>query len=167
MLRRPATLLASLLLLAVGCSSSSESGEITFEHVFDVPTETSAWSATGEAIDDELLCPEATGIIQGFEDEDGAVQRPEEIGAFYEAGEPFVNVSVEFMTCNDGSGTFTLRIINEIDPAITEGVPVVESTWSITGGSGYDTIEGIGDNDLPQEDGGKSTQIGTGTITKQ
>ena len=167
MLRRSATLLASLLLLAAGCSSSSDSGEITFEHVFDMPTETSVWTATGEAIDNEFLCPEATGVIQGFEDEDGAVRMPEEIGALYEAGEPFTNVSVESMTCDDGSGAFTLRIINEIDPTIADGVPVVASTWTITGGSGYDTTEGSGDNELPQEDGGKSTENGTGIITKQ
>lgn len=167
MLRRSVALLASLLLLAAGCSSSSDSGEITFEHVFDMSTETSVWTATGEAIDSELLCREATGVVQGFEDEDGAVRMPEQIGALYETGEPFVNVSVESMTCDDGSGAFVLRFINEIDPAIVDGVPVVASTWTITGGSGYDTTEGSGDNGIPQEDGGMSTQNGTGTITKQ
>lgn len=168
MLRRSMTLMVSLMLLAAGCSSNSDASEITFEHVFDRPTETSVWTATGEAIDNELLCPQATGVIQGFEDENGAVRRvPEEIEALYEAGQPFVNVSVELMTCDDGSGVFTLRLSNEIDPAIAEGVPVVESTWSVTGGSGYDDIEGGGDNELPQEQGGTVTEIGTGTITKQ
>ena len=167
MQRRSVTLLASALLLAAGCSSSSDSGEITFEHVFDMSTETSVWTATGDAIDSELLCREASGAVQGFEDEDGAVRMPEEIGALYETGDPFVNVSVESMTCDDGSGAFMLRFINEIDPAIADGVPVVASTWTITGGSGYDTTEGSGTNELPQQEGDKSTQNGTGTISKQ
>lgn len=165
MLRRPVALL-SFVLLVVGCSSSSDSGDIAFEHVFDMPTEASVWTATGEAIDDGLLCPAATGVLQGFEDEDGAARIPEDIGASYEAGEPFVNVSVELMTCDDGSGAFTLRFINDIDPSISDGVPVVASTWTITGGSGYDTTDGVGDSELPVEDGGTSIVTGTGTITK-
>ena len=158
-------ILLSLLLLVVGCSSGSDSGDIGFTHVFDMPTETSVWTATGEAIDNDLLCPAATGVIEGFEDEDGEVRRPEEIGALYEAGEPFVNVSVELLTCDDGSGDFTLRFINELDPAISDGPPVVASTWTITGGTGYDTTEGDGDSDLPEQQGPTSAQSATGTIT--
>jgi len=165
MLRRSLTLPAGLLLLVAGCSSSSDSGEIAFEHVFDMPTENSVWTATGEAIDNDLLCQAATGVVQGFEDADGAVQTPEQIVAAYEAGEPFVNVAVESMTCEDGSGAFTLRFHNEIDPAITDGVPVVASTWTITGGSGYDTTEGDGNGELPEEQGQGSVQNATGTIS--
>ena len=78
---RRLTILLSLLLVVVGCSSGSDSGDIAFEHMFDMPTETSVWTATGEAIDNSLLCPEATGAVQGFEDEDGAVRVPQDIGA--------------------------------------------------------------------------------------
>ena len=159
--------LFSLLLVVVGCSSGSDSGDIAFEHVFDMPTETSVWTATGEAIDNDLLCPAATGVIQGFEDADGAVRMPPDIGALYEAGDPFVNVSVEAMTCDDGSGDFTLRVINEIDPSITDGVPVVASSWTITGSTGYDTTSGDGDNELPQQEGESSIATGTGTITTE
>ena len=164
--RRSATLVCLLMLIA-GCSSSSTSGDIAFEHVFDMPTETSVWTATGEAIDNNLLCPAATGVSQGFEDADGGVRMPPDIGALYEAGDPFVNVSVEALTCDDGSGDFTLRLINEIDPSITDGVPVVASSWTITGGTGYDTTTGDGDNELPREEGASSIATGTGTITTE
>lgn len=166
MLRRPLTLL-SLLLLVAACSSSADSGDIAFEHRFDMPTETSVWTATGEAIDDGLLCPAATGILQGFETEDGEVRTPPDIGALYDAGEPFVNVSVELMTCDDGTGDFTLRFFNELDPSITDGPPVVAATWTITGGSGSDTTNGEGDSELPQDDGTSSVYMGTGSITKE
>jgi hypothetical protein len=52
----------------------------------------------------------------------------------YEAGEPFVNVSVELMTRDDGSGAFTIRFINDLDPTITDGEPVVAAAWTISGG---------------------------------
>ena len=167
MLRRSIALLASLLLVVAGCSSSSDSGDIAFDHVFNMPTETSAWTATGEAVDNSLLCPAATGVQQGFEDEDGAARTPPDIGALYEAGEPFVNVSVELMTCDDGSGEFTLRFINELDPSISDGPPVVASTWTITGGTGYDATDGEGDNELAQDDETTSLYKGTGTITHE
>ena len=39
-------LLLSLALVA-GCSSGSDSGDISFEHVFDMPTVISVWTASG------------------------------------------------------------------------------------------------------------------------
>jgi hypothetical protein len=158
--------LLSLLLLVAGCSSGSDSGDIAYEHVFDMPTGTSVWMATGEAIDNELLCSGAIGVLEGFEDEDGATRMSEEIDALFEAGEPFVNVSVELLTCDNGSGDFTLRFTNEIDPSISDGEPVTEVTWTITGGSGYDTTSGEGDNEIPHADGDSWVHNGTGTITK-
>jgi hypothetical protein len=148
-------------------SESPANGPVVFEHVFDRSSETSTWTATGEAIDNGLLCPAATGDLQGFEDENGNVRRPDEIGGLYEAGEPFVNVPVELMTCDDGSGEFALRLFNEIDPAIENGPPLVASTWTITGGSGYGTMNGEGDAGLPSEDGPKVLTEGAGTITQQ
>lgn len=51
----------TVLLLVVGCSSSSDSGDIAFEHVQDVPTEKSVFTATGESIDNDLFCSAAIG----------------------------------------------------------------------------------------------------------
>jgi hypothetical protein len=158
--------LLSLLLLVVGCSSGSDSGDIAFEHVFDLPTDTSAWTATGEAIDKDLFCSAATGVLEGFENEDGATRTPEEVEALFEVGEPFINVFIESMTCDDGSGAFTIKFTNEMDPSKSYGEPVTEVTWTITGGSGYDTTSGEGDSELPHTDFDSFSYNGTGTITK-
>ena len=91
---------------------------------------------------------------------------PEDIGTLFEAGEPFVSVAVESMTCDDGSGQFTLRFANEIDPSISDGEPVTKVTWTITGGSDYDTTSGEGDNEIPHTDGDSFFYNGTGIITK-
>ena len=119
MLRR-FTFLVALLTLAVACSSGSDSGDIAFEYILDLPSETSVWTASGEVIDSGLLCPTAQGIIEGLEDENGNPRTPADVGALFEASEPFVSVSVELMTCDDDSGEFTLRFIHELDPTITE-----------------------------------------------
>ena len=163
---RRLVLLLSLLLVVVGCSSGSDSGVIAFEHVFDMATEASVWTATGEAIDNDLFCSAATGFIQGFEGEDGAIRMPGEAASLFEAGEPFMNVSVESMTCDDGSGEFTLRFFNEIDPSISDRQPVSGVTWTITGGSGYDTTFGEGDSGIPYADDDRFFFNGTGTIAK-
>ena len=163
MLRRTVTLV--ILLLLTGCSASSDSGDVSFEHLFNMPTGTSVWTATGEAIDTDLLCPTATGTLDGFEDESGTARTPEQVGALHEAGEPFTSVSVESMTCDDGSGTFTLRFINEVDPAIGDAEPITAVTWTITGASGYDDTSGEGDGELPQLSGDTFIYSGTGTVT--
>ena len=142
-----------------------KTGPIVFEHVLDMPTGTSVWTATGEAVDNDLFCSAATGVLEGFEDEDGATRMPEDIEALFEAGEPFVNVSVESMSCEDAYADFELRFINEIDPSISDGEPVTGVTWTITGGIGYETTSGEGDNEIPHADGDSFFYNGTGTIT--
>jgi hypothetical protein len=165
MMHRRVPICLALALLIASCSSGSESGDIAFEHELDGPTGTSAWTASGEAIDSSLLCPTATGMLEGFEDEDGNPRTPPEIEALFEIADPFVSVSVESMTCDDGSGDFTLRFINDLDPTITDGEPVVAATWTITGGSGLDTTEGDGDSGPPQPSAQGFVYSATGIIT--
>jgi hypothetical protein len=151
----------------VEANSGSHCGDIAFEHTLDMPSGTSVWTATGEAIDNDLFCSVATGVLDGFEDEDGAPRMPEDIEALFEAGEPFVNVSVESMSCGDAYANFELRFINEIDPSISDGEPVTKVTWAITGGIGYDTTSGEGETEIPHADGDSFFYNGTGTITKE
>jgi hypothetical protein len=148
-------ILLSLLLLVVGCSSGSVSGDIAFVHSLDTITGTSDWTATGEAIDNDLICSVATGEPKGFEDENGATRTLEDIKALFESGEPFVNVSVESMNCEDAYADFELRFINHIDPSIDDGG--IGTTWTITGGVGYETTSGEGPSFFYD---------GNGTITK-
>jgi hypothetical protein len=159
---RQSLALLSLLVLAAGCSSGASEGDIAFETVFSPSTDASVWTATGEAIDDGLLCPSAAGILEGFEDEDGVARTEDDFASLVGTGEPFVSVSVDSMTCDDGSGDFTLRFINEVDPSRPEGTQIVASTWTITGGSGYDTTSGEG-----TAEESTTAFMGTGTITKE
>jgi hypothetical protein len=78
-----------------------------------------------------------------------------------------VNVSVELMTCDDGSGAFTLRFINDLDPTITSGEPAAAATWTITGGSRLDTTGGDGDSGPPESSGQVFVYNDTGTITPE
>lgn len=153
-----------VLLLVVGCSSGSDSGDIAFDHVQDMPTEESVFTATGEAIDNGFLCSAATGALAGFEGENGAVLTPEDIWALHDARKPFVIVSVESLTCDDGSGEFTLRFTSEIDPSVSNGEPATAVTWTITGDSGYNTTSGNGDSDIPHTSGDSFVFNGRGTI---
>lgn len=155
------------LLLVVGCSSGSDSGDIAFEHVFDFPTGTSVWSATGQAIDDGLFCSSATGVMEGIEDEDGNPRTFQEADALHDGTEPYVSVSVESMTCDDGSGDFTLRLTSELDPTLSSD-PMeqqVSTTWTITGGTGFDGTTGGGDSERPEPQADSVVVNATGTIT--
>ena len=100
--------------------------------------------------------------FDGFEDEDGVARTEDDFASLVGTGEPFVSVSVDSMTCDDGSGDFTLRFINEVDPSRPEGTQIVASTWTITGGSGYDTTSGEG-----TAEESATAFMGTGTITKE
>ena len=156
-------LVGLLLVVLGGCSSNSLSGPIEFVHTFDRPSETSTWAANGEAIDIGLLCQSATGFLPSFEDENGNVRTLEELEELNQGSVPFVSVSVEQMACNDGSGNFTLRFINQVDPTTAEGI--VGVTWAIDGGAEYDDMAGSGSSELPQSRGNIIVWTASGTMT--
>ncbi len=142
----------TVAVVIASCSFGSESVDVAFEHVSDVSPGPSVWSASGEAIDTGLLCPTATGVFGGFEDEDGNPRTAQEIGtlferSLFERSDRLVIVGVHLMTCVDGSGEFTLRFINDTDPSIFDTDPSFEAAWTITGGSGFDNREGDGEGD--------------------
>ena len=157
------TVLGLLLVGAAGCSSSVMSGPIEFVHTFDGPSETSVWVATGEAIDEGLLCPSATGLLDALEDENGNVRTPEELDELRRGSTAFVSVAVEDMVCDDSSGNFALRITSQIDPDSAGGVD--STTWSIVGGAEYGGITGSGDTGSLQVQGGTTVLTGAGTMT--
>jgi hypothetical protein len=140
LLRRVLMWLTVAVVIA-SCSFGSESVDVAFEQVLDGSTGTSVWSASGEAIDTGLLCPTATSVFGGFEDEDGNPRTAQEFGTLWGRTDRLVTVGVHLMTCVDGSGEFTLRIINVVEPSL-------ERAWTITGGSGYDNLEGDGEGEL-------------------
>lgn len=156
-------LLCLLLAVLPACTSGSTSEAIEFVHTFDGATETSVWTATGESIDNGFLCPAATGFLKGFEDEDGNTRTFEELAALNEGSDPFVSVSVESMVCDDDSGNFTLRFINQIDPSAAERL--VSTTWTIAGGAEYEATDGSGNGAPPQSTGTTAVWTASGTLT--
>ena len=165
MVHRAMVLLVALAMGLAACSSDSESGDIAFEYTFDMSTEAGIWIASGEAIDNGLICSHATAVSGEFEDEDGNVRTFEELDVLNQGSEPFVSIDAEQMQCDDGSGSFTLRLINAVDPAVEESHGVVGTTWTITGGTGYDDLTGDGDSDLPQFRDVEMALTGSGSIT--
>lgn len=160
----PAALTVALLM--VGCSSSSDNtGSVSFEQSFNGPTQTSLFAATGEAVDQQLICPAATGLFVANEDADGKALTDAENDALYRGSEPFVAVTVEEMACDDGSGEFVFRVFTEIDPTDPDYAPE-EVEWTITGASGYEETSGEGQSSLPEiRDDGIFVWTGSGTIS--
>ena len=154
------------LFAAVGCSSSGETAGVSFEQSFSGPTQVSVFAATGEAVDRGLICSDATGTFVGNEDEEGNALTEAENDALYGGSERFIAVTVEVMSCDDGSGDFTFRVFTEIDPTDPDYTPG-GTTWTITGGTGYETISGEGDSSLPEFVGdGVAVWTATGDITR-
>jgi hypothetical protein len=155
----------TLVMVLTACSSASESGDVAFEYTFDMSTETGVWVASGEAIDNELICSQATAVGGEFEDENGNVRTFEELDALNQGSEPFVSVDAEEMECDDGSGSFTLRLINDVDLTVEEAHGIVGTTWTITGETGYDGLEGEGDSAPPEFEGVEMALTGSGSVT--
>lgn len=158
-----------LMLLAYvlpACSSGDdEAASIAFEQSFDGAAQESLFAATGAAVEEDVMCPQATGSFVGNEDDDGNALTEEENAELYGGSERFVAVTVEEMVCDDGSGEFTLRIFTEIDPTDLDHAP--ETTrWTITGGVGYETTGGEGESSLPNfDDDGIAVWTATGAIS--
>ena len=157
-----AVLLGALLVAA--CSSSADS-DVSFEYTFDLPTELGAWVATGAAVDEGLVCPQATTVSGEFEDENGEIRTFEELNALNQGTEPFISVDAEQMRCDDGSGEFTLRLINEVDPTVTDNHGVIDVTWTITGGTGYEDLEGDGESDVMTFSGDTMAVTASGSLS--
>ena len=136
--------LLSLLLLVVGCSSGSDSGDISFGHVTRRVGQPEDDRVDGhrEAIDNDLFCPAANGTFERYEDEDGATRTSEEIQALIRAEEPIRACLV------DGHVTMVL------ESSRSGSTPYLNSdwTWTITGGAGYDSTSGEGGIELPLDD---------------
>lgn len=151
-------------LFVAGCSSSSDA-DVSFDYTFDLPSEVGAWAASGAAVDEGLVCPEAATVSGQFEDENGEIRTFEELDALNQGTEPFISVDAELMRCYDGSGEFTLRLINEVDPTSSANHGIIGVTWTITGGTGYESLEGDGESDVLTFSGDMMTVMASGSLS--
>lgn len=141
-------------LLAAACSSGSEpkAVEITFSMEPGSP-----FSLSGEAVDDGIVCDEATSVRLGFEDLEGNPMSQEEVDAM--AGESTDFLWYDELTCADGSGSWVvlgeqLVAMSEMD---FDGLNEDVSTWTVDRGTGdYENLTGSGTD---------SVDFGAGVVT--
>jgi hypothetical protein len=158
-MRRLWPVLVVVGLLAAACSSG---GELSVEIVemADPDTEEFTFTASGEAVDDGVVCDSGSWVWTGNRGADGEPMDDAAMGAMFEAGEPFTLIVGHDYVCDDGSGSFVLDAAVELDPNLDP--PDVSATWEINGGTNtYESLKGSGDisEDDPSTD--QSTYIGT------
>lgn len=126
-------------------------------------------SLSGPAVEDGLLCAEATVRTIEWEDDDGNAVTYEEYLQLMERGRadgtrPIRSWHDEF-TCTDGSGSFVLEVHPKVSPAeYDHGGSTEIGEWSHSGGTGpYDQLAGNGEVTIDFVDG--STTF-TGVLSK-
>ena len=136
--------LALVIVFAIAACSSDEPQElgVLFEGSFHSGTSERTWSASGPAVDEGMICAEATGAGETrFETPDGEDLTAAEVGVANDRTDPFSYVSIGEFICVDGSGGFTTRTLTEAtNPAAFESA----GTWELVGGEGYEDITGEG-----------------------
>lgn len=150
----------------VGCSTE---GDLAVEIVPNADFEAGVFTftATGEAVDEGLMCDSGDWIFLGNETVDGDPMPDSMIGELIEAGEDFEMVSVGEFDCADGSGSIVIpeqSIVDPSDPTGAEPGQVV-GTWEVRSGSiNGDPLEGGGDTISEgnfQESGKQGVRVGT------
>ncbi len=147
-MRRVAGLAVALLMVAlVGCSSyDSMAVEFTLN---DFRFDLMPFSASGVAVDEGVVCESGTMESDHFESPEGETFTSEEGAARFEAARADEGVMewyrVDEFVCDDGSGTFTMRVHSRFDfakPVSEQDLP----TWEIESGTGdHAALSGSGD----------------------
>lgn len=173
MLRVRIVLIAALLLSAAACSSTSEFAvEFTVTEIPEAelnqidggcsgtgtpPCIGWAFTATGEAVDEGVVCPAGDVWWLGNETPDGDPLPDDQIAAQVDAGEIFPIVTTHDYECADGSGIIDLKNTINFDPA---ALAMDSATWSIDSGTGsFANLTGSGE--MIEDE----TQILTGTVS--
>ena len=159
---RRLALVLLLLVLVAGCSSG-ESGDLdlAFENSFDFNTQIGEYVFSGEAVDEGVVCPTATGEPAGIEDPEGNPLTFNEVGSMITAAsEEFTAVFVDELECVDGSGGMTMRHHNAYTPE--GGEMVMTATWDMIGTGGHDGLTGEGDAEPQDPQGNTMVNLGTG-----
>jgi len=150
---------AVLLAVPIGCGDDDDSGSetgATVEIVILEEVSGGMFTATGDAVDEGLVCAAGDAQIIGFVDA--------------ETGEDVTDSTTALLvdqrfTCDDGSGTFTLQETEDMsDPTliprlIESGEPFPEQDWTVSSGTGaYESLQGSG------AFSGQATEPGSETI---
>ena len=141
--------LGLLAVMLVGCGSGSPAGlSLELEPQADFEAETYTFTASGEAVEDGVMCDSGAWIWVGNETADGEAMPGSMIEEMVQAGGDFTMVVINEFACEDGSGSIVVAEQSTIDasnPAYTDPGARV-GTWVVRSGSiNGDRIEGGGD----------------------
>ena len=148
-MRRSMALVAALLAMAlVGCSS----GDAISIEIFYVEAEgfgTVPFRASGVAVEEAAVCESGTTTRGHLESPEGEIITLDEAGELYEAawvdGGVVDLYSVQEFVCDDGTGTFVLKVRTRGDsakPFSEQDIP----TWEVESGTGdYTDLSGSGE----------------------
>ena len=149
-MRRSMGLAAALLVVAlVGCSSGdSISIKVTYRSDGEGPSAV-PFRASGEAVEAAVVCESGTMEQVHFESPEGEVITTEEGVELYEATRASEGTMdtyfVQEFICDDGSGTYTIKMHYRDDYAKPESQQDIP-TWEIENGTGdYADLSGSGD----------------------
>ncbi len=117
-----------------------------YEYSQPAPT---LFSASSVAVDEGVVCESGTMEVDHFESPEGVTITSEEGGALHEAaradGSVMDSYAVQEFVCDDGSGTFLMKLHSRVDfakPEAEQDTP----TWEIENGTGdYEGLSGSGD----------------------
>lgn len=123
---------------------------ISYQNTWHSDTRLTEWQATGPAVDEGLICPQATASGGRFELEDGTPLTEAELDALNDKTDPLTYLAIAEMSCVDDPGGFTIRRTTvATNPAAFEET----STWQLQGNEGYDDVTGEGHVDEMTIDG--------------
>jgi hypothetical protein len=172
LVRRVVGLAVALLLVApVGCSTDDSMAveiAITYPNVeYSQPVPT-LFSASGVAVDEGIVCESGTMEVDHLESPEGVTITSEEGGALNEAARADEGVMdsyrVQEFVCDDGSGTFTMRVHSRVDFAKPESEQDIP-TWEIENGTGdYAALSGSGDTTTEFSVAGDAVVAYTGQV---
>lgn len=135
---KASTVAALAGLLALGaCSSDDEAGDalgLELVTAADFDAEVYTFDASGESVEEGLMCSAGAWIWHGNETPGGDVFTDEALAGLWDAGEPFEMVVVNEYECEDGSGSIVVAEQSTVDPAAPEQSGEVVGSWTVRSG---------------------------------
>ena len=136
---RAVVVLGVLVVLVVGCGAdSSGSWDVEIVPQADFETETFTFTASGEAVDEGLMCDSGTWLWLGNETVDGEPMPDSMIAELVQAGEDFEMVVVNEFDCENGSGSIVVaerHRVDASDPGYAGEPGSIVGTWVVRSGS--------------------------------
>ena len=138
----------SIGLLALGaCSSDDGAEEFSFEltEIADFDVEVYTFEASGDSVEEGLMCAAGDWVWHGNETTDGEVMTDQMLHELSEGSDPWEMVVVSEYVCADGSGSITVANRHTVDLDADRSGEVIGS-WTVRAGEVDGTaIDGSGD----------------------